>query len=467
MDLIIDRGKLDEETCKLYALQMACSLNGLHSKGVCHRDIKGDNFLFQDKTHKVIKLIDFGLSKKFTGNSKLLTGVGTAYYVPPEILLNMQAGVASKEYGVKCDSWSFGVMLYIMITGQPPFLGENDAAIFTKILKGNFDMKKGVWSSVSAACKDLIKKLLVKDPSKRLSMSEVINHKWISPLEQNLLKESQENLTHNLIQRLMTFRAAGKFQKEIIKIMVDMESDFEQMELSRKAFFYLDYTNNGIISFRELKTFFNEIEEEGGFKGKLNVCEMGADCQVSKGLTDDEIREILDDLQLRDEGVVSYTEFIAATIGREFFFDENRIAQTFRIFDVAHTGKVTFDNINECFKRRGMNLSRKRIGEFLAEYDFGNECISLDEFTVMMKSEAPDKRLQQLKLTHSMNLKQGSTSFEHKKSLAQQSHEEIKRMESNVGNGEFVDDNEEEGFKSKGNLNQVDIPLDPVGEERD
>ena len=86
----------------------------------------------------------------------------------------------------------------------------------------------------------------------------------------------------------------------------------------------------------------------------------------------------MNDLQLRTNGLITYTEFIAATIDRDFYFDEKKLTMIFRIFDVDHTGKITFDNINECFKRRGIHKSKKTIEIYLKEYDFEhNTFISL------------------------------------------------------------------------------------------
>jgi plasmid stability protein len=82
---------------------------------------------------------------------------------------------------------------------------------------------------------------------------------------------------------------------------------------------------------------------------------------VQAEMSDEEVREILTDLQLREDGVISFTEFLAATLNREFFFDEKRITQVFRVIDVDHSGKMTFESLNECFKRRGMNKSKKCI----------------------------------------------------------------------------------------------------------
>jgi calcium-dependent protein kinase len=105
------------------------ALKHLHDHGICHRDLKAENFLFSDPTSDAeVKLIDFGLSKRFgqDPNAELHTIVGTAYYVAPEVLRG--------SYHQQCDIWSLGVILFMMLCGYAPFEGENNKIIFKNIL---------------------------------------------------------------------------------------------------------------------------------------------------------------------------------------------------------------------------------------------------------------------------------------------------------------------------------------------
>jgi calcium-dependent protein kinase len=114
----------------------------LHEHGICHRDLKPENFIFSDKSQDAeIKLIDFGLSKRFGPNAandhaglgtvsmedKMHTIVGTPYYVAPEVLMG--------NYDFSCDVWSLGVILFIMLCGYPPFEGDNNKEIFKRVLQ--------------------------------------------------------------------------------------------------------------------------------------------------------------------------------------------------------------------------------------------------------------------------------------------------------------------------------------------
>ena len=96
---------------------------------------------------------------------------GTPYYIAPEVL--------KREYDHKCDIWSAGVILFILLCGYPPFNGANDTEIMKNVLKGKFDFKGENWEYNSAECKDLITKMLTYDPKKRVSAADCLAHSWI------------------------------------------------------------------------------------------------------------------------------------------------------------------------------------------------------------------------------------------------------------------------------------------------
>jgi calcium-dependent protein kinase len=114
--------------------QMISAVEYCHNNGIAHRDLKPENLLYLNQgpeEDNPIKVIDFGLSQVISPDRKLKTKVGTAYYVSPEILQG--------SYSEKCDIWSAGVILYILLSGDPPFNGPNDATIYKKISTMNFD----------------------------------------------------------------------------------------------------------------------------------------------------------------------------------------------------------------------------------------------------------------------------------------------------------------------------------------
>lgn len=362
VDEIVEQGKLPEEKVKKVMFQILLAVNHLHEKGICHRDLKPDNFIYHDKEKDSdIKMIDFGLSKNFK-TGRLTTLVGTPYYVAPDLFLD--------SYDERCDYWSVGVMMYVMLSGEPPFYAENDKGIFKKILSCNYSFKNPIWSKVSDQAKNLISLFLQKDPSKRLSIHDGLEDDWFHKInvERNNLGHSL--ISKELLRRLRRFRTTNNLQKEVIRLMVSIFNDSPEVSQLQNVFFYLDYLNNGTISWRELQTFLREIGEK---------------------TSDQEAKEIVESLHLRQSGVITYSEFIATTINKEFFTDVDHLNQAFKRFDIDKTLSITPLNIKKCFARFGFDLDEEHIAGYIKDFDIHKSGdISREEFFTMMRSIGKD-----------------------------------------------------------------------------
>ncbi|XP_004247730.1 phosphoenolpyruvate carboxylase kinase 1 [Solanum lycopersicum] len=142
-----------------------------HRLGVAHRDIKPENILFNEWND--LKLADFGSAQCFREGELMSGVVGTPYYVAPEVL-------AGRDYNEKVDIWSAGVILYIMLAGMPPFYGDSTEEIFEAVLRANLRFPTRTFRSVSPAAKDLLRRMLCKDVSRRFSAEQVLRHPWIT-----------------------------------------------------------------------------------------------------------------------------------------------------------------------------------------------------------------------------------------------------------------------------------------------
>lgn len=170
LDRIAAQGPLTEPHAASLLKQLLEAVAHCHAQGLAHRDIKPENILF-DEGNK-LKLSDFG-SAEWLGEGSSMSGVvGTPYYVAPEVIMG-------REYDEKVDVWSSGVILYAMLAGFPPFYGESAPEIFESVLRANLRFPSLIFSSVSAPAKDLLRKMISRDPSSRISAHQALRHPWI------------------------------------------------------------------------------------------------------------------------------------------------------------------------------------------------------------------------------------------------------------------------------------------------
>ena len=164
---------LGEEKVAIIMYKLCKAVFYVHSYGIAHRDIKPENVLLtSDDENADIRLLDFGLSKIVGPGQKCTEPYGTLTYCAPEIILD-------KPYLKSVDSWSLGVMTYLMLSGGLPFTGKDEHEIARNVVysKVNFE-KKPIWKVISNEAKDFISKLLDKDLKKRMEMTAALEHPW-------------------------------------------------------------------------------------------------------------------------------------------------------------------------------------------------------------------------------------------------------------------------------------------------
>ena len=196
------RGHLSEREASLIVKDIATALNFLHSKGMAHRDLKPENILCQYSNSVIpVKICDFDLGSSIKINSRsatpvttpeLCTPVGSAEYLAPEVV---EAFINDMSYDKRCDLWSLGVIVYIMLSGKCPFTGKcgSDCGwdrgqecpdcqqfLFERIQDGFYDFSSADWDRISEDAKDLIRHLLEHDVTMRYSASDVLRHSWIT-----------------------------------------------------------------------------------------------------------------------------------------------------------------------------------------------------------------------------------------------------------------------------------------------
>ncbi|XP_048831813.1 MAP kinase-interacting serine/threonine-protein kinase 2b isoform X2 [Brienomyrus brachyistius] len=206
------RRHFSEQEASVVVQNIASALDFLHTKGMAHRDLKPENILCEHEDRiTLVKICDFDLGSGIKLNSdsspistpELLTPCGSAEYMAPEVVeaFSEEASI----YDKRCDLWSLGVILYIMLSGYPPFVGRcgGDCGwdwgepcqacqnmLFESIQEGKYEFPEKDWAHVSSSAKDLISKLLVRDAKNRLSAAQVLQHSWVQGCAPNALPTS-------------------------------------------------------------------------------------------------------------------------------------------------------------------------------------------------------------------------------------------------------------------------------------
>ncbi|XP_078439361.1 calcium-dependent protein kinase 1-like [Wolffia australiana] len=356
-DRIIAKGHYSERAAAVLFKDLATVVHYCHSMGVMHRDLKPENLLFQSTNEdSPLKVTDFGMSVFFKPGQVFTDLVGSAYYVAPEVL--------KRQYSAEADVWSAGVILYILLSGIPPFWGGSDVEIFDAILAGNLDLSRDPWPSISSSAKDLLRKMLNPVPEKRISAADVLNHPWMRDGE-----ASDEPIDITVLTRMKQFHAMNKFKKIALKVIAEHLSEEEIIGL-KEMFKSMDTDNNGIITYEELK---------GGLRNH------------GTKLSESELQQLMEAADVDGNGTIDYMEFISATMHMSRVQRENNLYTVFQYFDRDNSGYISKEELEHALKKYNI-CDRKAIVEIMAEVDTDHDGrINYDEFVSMMKKDDAGK----------------------------------------------------------------------------
>ncbi|XP_016748480.1 calcium-dependent protein kinase 4 isoform X2 [Gossypium arboreum] len=277
--------------------------------------------------------------------------VGSPFYVAPEVLL--------KHYGPEADIWSAAVILYILLSGVPPFWAETDSGIFRQILHGKVDFESEPWPSISESAKDLLRKMLERDPQKRITAYEVLCHPWI--VDDRVAPDKP--LDSAVLSRLKKFSAMNKLKKMALRVIAERLSE-EEIGGLKELFKMIDTDNSGTITFQELKD---------GLK------------KVGSELTETEIKDLMEAADIDNSGTIDYGEFLAATLHINKIEREENLVAAFSFFDKDGSGYITIDELQQACKEFG--LGDVHLDEMIKEIDQDNDGrIDYGEFAAMMRT---------------------------------------------------------------------------------
>ncbi|XP_057778701.1 calcium-dependent protein kinase 1-like isoform X2 [Salvia miltiorrhiza] len=354
-DRIIQRGHYSERKAAELTRTIVGVVEACHSLGVMHRDLKPENFLLVDqKEDSLLKTIDFGLSMFFKPGEKFHDVVGSPYYVAPEVL--------RKRYGPEADVWSAGVIVYILLSGVPPFWAESEQGIFEQVLHGDLDFSSDPWPSISDDAKDLVRRMLIRDPKRRLTAHEVLCHPWV----QVDGVAPDKPLDSAVLSRLKQFSAMNRLKKMALRVIAESMSEDEIAGL-RELFKMIDTDNSGQITFEELKA---------------GLTRVGANLKES------EIYDLMQAADVDNSGTIDYGEFIAATLHLNKIEKQDHLFAAFQYFDKDGSGYITHDELQQACLEFG--LDDTSLEEMIQEVDQDNDGrIDYNEFVTMMQKGHP------------------------------------------------------------------------------
>ena len=357
--------QFSEEHAAYIIYQLLGAVHYCHSNSIIHRDLKPENLLIEgvdENGHFIIKVIDFGTAKVFDKSKKERKLIGSCFYIAPEVI--------KKLYNEKCDLWSTGVILYILLSGIPPFSGANDDETFEKILNTQLQFNSKIFSTISGEAKDLMKCLLDKNPKTRLCATEALNHAWFKKYK---MKEKVTAVSDvkfkSFISNLKSYKPDYKLQQAAIAIIVHNVPHTDEIKDLEKAFRKIDNNGDGKLTKQELVDGFilhyGKSQEEA-FK---------------------EINAIFRNVDSDNNGYLEYEEFICACIDKKKLLDNNYLKFAFDFFDSDGSGQITIKDLKEVFCGGGdLQASNKLMHDIIGDIDDnGDGEISFQEFCKMMR----------------------------------------------------------------------------------
>jgi calcium-dependent protein kinase len=310
---VVQKGKLPERESVEAVRQMLLVLAYLHGRGIVHRDVKLENFLFDEPNGNHLKLVDFGLSAFYqAGDAQLQTKCGTIDYVAPEVLKG--------GYTESCDMWSLGVVAFILLSGGMPFNGKHGDAR-RKIMQGSYCMREEKWAPVSHQGRNFVRSLLDMDPNRRLTAQAALMHPWIASSG-----NAGGSIESSIVESLRAFPFLPRFRRLSLSVLPWSLSRNDHSQL-REAFLAMDTRCRGVITSDELRTalvdqFGAEEHEVAGVLASVQSLRGGNCSSVD---CNSEIR---------------YSEFLAAMAPSKVALNDDLLQASFRRFDECGSGRI-------------------------------------------------------------------------------------------------------------------------------
>ena len=318
--------------------QIMSAIEYCHNHGIVHKILLPENLLYLNsgsEKDNSIKVIDFGFSPAIPIDKKIKSRITFEYYVSPEIIKGI--------YTEKCDIWSEGIILYIFLSGIPPFNGLHNEAIFNQISQMKFSFPEEQWGNISEDEKDLIRHIIAPE-NERYNAKQVLDHPWFN----NIRNINIANLDFNPI--FLKEYAKSSLIKKISLLFIASRIDENEIKDLKQIFEAFDKNKDGQISYQELKW----------------------------GLY-----EIFENIDLDKNGKINYTEFLAATLQKKSYFKKEILYEAFCLFDKDRKGSINKDKLMQVLKLEKNQEEEAENYITIADKD-GDGVINFKEFLEIM-----------------------------------------------------------------------------------
>ncbi|KFG99366.1 calcium-dependent protein kinase CDPK4 [Toxoplasma gondii VAND] len=352
-DRLARKKRYSEKDAGRVTRQMLSAINYCHQRHICHRDLKLENWVFRDDSDDApLKLIDFGFSRIFHPGVRMTAMHGTVYYVAPEVM--------DGKYNEKCDLWSIGVIVYMLLSGSPPFTGHGDQEILIKIRRCKYNMDGPRWRGISEQAKHFIASLLRRNPEERPSAEEALKHPWLVAAEKEALADTEIDVS--VLKSMQRFAACSAIKRASLALIA-MSMNAQQLDDLERLFRKIDIDNSGCIKMDRM------------------VAVLVTFLDVPR----DEALRIFQRIDQTRAEEINYSEFLAATLQTRIALNQQLIREAFERFDVDNSGHISLENLRYVL---GDSYDSLSVEEILRQCDRKqNGVIEFDEFMLALTGD--------------------------------------------------------------------------------
>lgn len=251
-----------------------------------------------------------------------------------------------------------------MLSGKPPFKGDNDEEIYQSVKEGKFSFDDAIWDEISDDAKDLIKNLLIKNINKRYSAKKALSHPWITKHRKN--KNINKNKLTEIVNNLKNYSAKLKLQQLTLAYIVHNLTSKEDCDFLREVFIIFDESGDGKLTKDQL------------IKGLSIV--------LSPAEAEKEVNRLMDIIDVDGNGFIEYEEFLRAGLSKEKIITQENLETSFKLFDINKRGKINAKELGTVLGQGDDNNDEKMWKELIDEADIDKDGeINFDDFQIIMK----------------------------------------------------------------------------------